>query len=61
MITTIHPEDMTAGERLAEVAAILAAGIARMKKKEKTEKFPLDESPNPCLHGRKENPGRRRP
>ncbi|MBF0340912.1 MAG: hypothetical protein HQL95_08120 [Magnetococcales bacterium] len=53
MINTTHPDDMTAEARLDEAAAILAAGIKRLKEKQKTEKIPLDKSANQCPYGRK--------
>ena len=53
------PDLMTAEERWDEVAGILATGIARMLKKKKTEKIPLDKSPTVCPHGRKPTQGER--
>ena len=39
------PDLMSAEERLEAAARILATGIERLLKKEKTEKLPLDKSP----------------
>ena len=49
------PNLLTAAERLNEAAAILAAGVLRlrMKKERKTvgsETFRLDKTPNQCPH-----------
>ena len=49
------PNLMTAEERLDEVAAILADGIKRLIKKKKTEKIPLDKSPDQCPYVHKTN------
>ncbi|MBF0179952.1 MAG: hypothetical protein HQM03_08010 [Magnetococcales bacterium] len=59
MITTTHPDHMTAEERLAEVASILAAGIKRLKEKQKIEKIPVDKSLDQCPYGRKTTRGER--
>lgn len=56
----LHPDLLTAEERLDEVARILATGILRLRKKqleeseknEKTESFPLDVSLKHSAHGR---------
>ncbi|MBF0148371.1 MAG: hypothetical protein HQL85_19630 [Magnetococcales bacterium] len=53
------PICMTAEERLAEAAAIVATGIIRMKEKQKAEKIPLDKLPDQCLNGRKTTKGER--
>jgi hypothetical protein len=53
------PDRMSADERLKEVARILATGIERLLKKEKTEKLPLDKSPSIRVHGRKPTKGER--
>ena len=58
--TTVHPTQMTDDERLDEVAALLATGIRRLLEKQKTEKIPLDNSPNQCPYGRKTTKGERR-
>ncbi|MBF0154649.1 MAG: hypothetical protein HQL64_12985 [Magnetococcales bacterium] len=49
------PASMTPEERLNEVAAILAGGIKRLVKKKKTEKIPLDKSPDQCPYVHKTN------
>ncbi|MBF0182377.1 MAG: hypothetical protein HQM03_20365 [Magnetococcales bacterium] len=59
MITTTHPDDMTADARLDEAAAILAKGILRLKKKRKIEKNSVDKSGNQCPYGRKTTRGER--
>ncbi|MEO5355343.1 MAG: hypothetical protein H7835_19315 [Magnetococcus sp. XQGC-1] len=59
MITT-HPSEMSPEARLTEAAAIFAIGIKRMKEKQKTENFLLDNSPNQWLYGRKTPKGGRR-
>lgn len=53
----LHPDLLTAEERLDEVARILATGILRLKQKkleesENTENFPLDLSLKNSAHGR---------
>ena len=53
------PDRMSAEERLKEVARILATGIERLLKKEKTKKLPLDKSPSIRVHGRKPTKGER--
>ena len=53
------PDRMSAEERLKEVSRILAMGIERLLKKEKTEKLPLDKSPSIRVHGRKPTKGER--
>ncbi|MBF0177968.1 MAG: hypothetical protein HQL63_14140 [Magnetococcales bacterium] len=60
MITTTHPTHMSDDERLNEVARILATGIHRLLEKQKTEKIPLDNSPNQWPYGRKTTKGERR-
>ena len=50
---------MSAEERLKEAARILATGIERLLKKEKTEKLPLDKSPTIRPYGRKSTLGER--
>ena len=60
MITTTHPTQMTDDERLTEVAHILATAIRRLLEKQKTEKIPVDNSPNQCPYGRKTTKGERR-
>ncbi|MBF0182753.1 MAG: hypothetical protein HQM03_22300 [Magnetococcales bacterium] len=59
MITTTHPDHMTAEERLDEAAAILATAIRRLKEKRKTEKIPVDKSPDQCPYGQKTTRGGR--
>jgi hypothetical protein len=44
---------MTPAARLTEVGTLLATGLRRYKEKEKQETFPLDNSPDQWLHGRK--------
>ncbi|MBF0309894.1 MAG: hypothetical protein HQL56_10225 [Magnetococcales bacterium] len=51
------PDLMPAEERLKEVANILATGMARLMKNNKTEKNPLDKSPTIGPHGRKPTQG----
>ncbi|MBF0098235.1 MAG: hypothetical protein HQM04_15355 [Magnetococcales bacterium] len=53
MTNTPHPNDMTGDQRLTEAGQILATALRRLKNKKKQEKFPLDNSPNQWLHGRK--------
>ncbi|MBF0341069.1 MAG: hypothetical protein HQL95_08935 [Magnetococcales bacterium] len=50
---------MTTEARLDEVAAILAAGIKRLKEKQKQEKIRLDKSANQCPYGQKSTRGGR--
>ncbi len=59
MLNTTHPDHMTAQERLSEVGSILATGIFRLREKKKTEKIPVDNSPNQCPYGRKTTKGER--
>ncbi|MBF0185611.1 MAG: hypothetical protein HQM06_14665 [Magnetococcales bacterium] len=58
--TTTHPTNMTADERLNEVAAIIATGLRRLGEKQKTENIPVDNSPTKCPYGRKTPKGERR-
>ncbi|MBF0626569.1 MAG: hypothetical protein HQL82_17415 [Magnetococcales bacterium] len=58
----VHPmpparniDQLTAEERLDEVAAILAAGVRRLAEKRKKEKIPLDKSPATRPYVRKTN------
>ncbi|MBF0185942.1 MAG: hypothetical protein HQM06_16355 [Magnetococcales bacterium] len=60
MIATTHPAQMSDDDRLTEAARILATGIRRLLEKQKTEKFPLDNSPNQWPYGRKTTKGERR-
>ena len=60
MITTTHPTQMSDDDRLTEAARILATGIRRLLEKQKTEKIPLDNSPNQWPYGRKTTKGERR-
>lgn len=61
MTPTTDPATMTAEERLDAVAAILAVGILRLREKQKTERIPLDISPETRPHVRKTTPnGERR-
>ena len=53
------PDLMSAEERLKEASRILATGIERLLKKEKTEKLPLDKSPTIRPYGRKSTLGER--
>ena len=57
MITTTHPTQMSDTDRLNEAAHILATAIRRQREKQKTEKFPLDNSPNQCPYGGKTTKG----
>ncbi|MBF0418159.1 MAG: hypothetical protein HQL86_07925 [Magnetococcales bacterium] len=59
MIGTQHPDQMTPNARLNEAAAILAAGIRRLKEKQKPENISLDVSPNQWPHARKTTRGER--
>ncbi|MEO5334456.1 MAG: hypothetical protein H7839_20770 [Magnetococcus sp. YQC-5] len=45
-----NPKLLPPDARLTEAARLLATAILRLKKKRKTEKFPLDNSPNQCPH-----------
>ncbi|MBF0461755.1 MAG: hypothetical protein HQL87_10195 [Magnetococcales bacterium] len=56
----IHPDHMTAQDRLAEVGSILSTAIRRLREKQKAEKIPLDNLPNQCPYGRKTTKGERR-
>ena len=60
MLNTMHPDHMTAQDRLAEVGTILSTAIRRLREKQKTEKIPLDNLPNQCPYGRKTTKGGRR-
>ncbi len=60
MMNPTHPTKMSDDERLTEVAALLATGIRRLLEKQKTEKIPVDNSPNQCPYGRKTTKGERR-
>ena len=51
------PDLMSAEERLKEAAEILATGIERLLKKERTEKLPLDKSPSIRPYGQKPTQG----
>ena len=57
MPNALDPEHMTAGERLDEVAEILAAGFLRMRVKESANNsndfrdFPLDFPAHQSVHG----------
>ena len=51
MYNTVHPDEMTAKERIGEVASILAQGILRYKKSQKSSKTSLDFSPTESVHG----------
>jgi hypothetical protein len=51
------PGLMSAEERLKEASRILATGIERLLKKEKTEKLPLDKSPSIRPYGQKPTQG----
>ena len=55
-----HPTQMSDEDRLTEAARILATGIRRLLEKQKTEKIPLDNSPNQWPYGRKTTKGERR-
>ncbi|MBF0339737.1 MAG: hypothetical protein HQL95_02080 [Magnetococcales bacterium] len=57
MLQSTDPDQMTPEARLSEAAAILAAGIRRLKEKQKTEKIPLDKSANQCPYGQKSTKG----
>ncbi|MBF0180602.1 MAG: hypothetical protein HQM03_11320 [Magnetococcales bacterium] len=59
LITFSNPDHMTAEERLEEAAAILAAGIKRLKEKQTTEKISVDKSANQCPYGPKTTRGGR--
>ncbi|GAB0057955.1 hypothetical protein SIID45300_02289 [Candidatus Magnetaquicoccaceae bacterium FCR-1] len=59
MIKRTHPDAMTADARLDEAATILATAIKRMKEKKKTEKIPVDKSPDQCPYGQKSTKGER--
>ena len=59
MMHTTHPTQMTDDDRLTEAARILATGIRRLLEKQKTEKIPLDNSPNQWPYGRKTTKGER--
>ena len=56
MPNALHPDRMTADERLDEVADILATGLARWNERENTNnynalrEFPLDFSPTKSGH-----------
>jgi hypothetical protein len=56
MITTTHPDAMTAEARLSEAAAILAAGVIRVLEKQKTENFSVDIPPRKRPYVRKNQP-----
>lgn len=57
MITTTHPDKMTADERLNEAAAILALGVIRcIDKSRKMENSPVDKFPKKRPYVRKNNP-----
>jgi hypothetical protein len=66
MPTAVPPSAMTADERLDEVAAILAAGLRRLRLKTQgvnslTEKTVSSTSPpHQSGHGRRETPGQRK-
>ncbi|MEO5351269.1 MAG: hypothetical protein H7836_16745 [Magnetococcus sp. YQC-3] len=45
-----NPKLLPPDARLTEAARLLAIAILRLKKKRKTENFPLDNSPNQCPH-----------
>jgi hypothetical protein len=51
MYNTVHPDEMTAKERIGEVASILAQGILRYKKSQKSSKTSLDFKPTESVHG----------
>jgi hypothetical protein len=51
MHNTIHPDEMTAKERVGELASILAQGILRYKQSQKNSKTPLDFKPLESVHG----------
>ena len=57
MPNALDPEHMTAGERLDEVAEILAAGFLRLRKHRSANNsndfrdFPLDFSAHQSVHG----------
>ena len=59
MMSITHPDHMSTQERLAEVGSILATGIRRLREKQKTEKIPVDNSPNQWPYGRKTTKGGR--
>ena len=46
----VDPNLLSTDERLNEAARLLATAILRLKKKRKTENFPLDNSPNQWPH-----------
>ncbi|MBF0128061.1 MAG: hypothetical protein HQM02_12740 [Magnetococcales bacterium] len=56
MIHFPHPDDMTAEARLDEAAAILAAGVVRVHKKQKTEKISVAIPPKKRPYVRKNQP-----
>jgi hypothetical protein len=57
MLNALHPDRMTADERLDEVADILAAGLFRLRSHESANNsndfgdFPLDFSAHQSVHG----------
>ncbi|MBF0341384.1 MAG: hypothetical protein HQL95_10545 [Magnetococcales bacterium] len=59
MINTTDPDSMTTEDRLTEIASILVTGYRRLLEKKKTEKIPLDKSPDQCPYGRKSTKGER--
>ncbi|MEO5334092.1 MAG: hypothetical protein H7839_18935 [Magnetococcus sp. YQC-5] len=59
-ISLLNPAHMTDDDRLTEAARILATGIRRLLEKQKTEKIPMDNSPNQWPYGRKTTKGERR-
>ena len=56
----VDPNLLSTDERLNEAARILATAIRRLLEKQKTEKIPLDNSPNQWPYGRKTTKGERR-
>ena len=46
----VDPDLLTTDDRLNEAAQIIATGILRLKKKQKTENICLDNSPNQWPH-----------